>query len=120
MGMPPLVSNDSPASASIIDVPASEEVTAPSADDPSAKAPGETSKPHACRKRGAWYARCSWVALRSVRLVRMVAVHIISVFCWFWALEIFFCAYLLRRKLAELRAAAAAAAAAANEDGAEL
>ena len=95
MGMPPLVSNDSPASASIIDVPASEEVTAPSADDPSAKAPGETSKPHACRTRGAWYARCSWVALRSVRLVRMVAVQILSLFCYFLATEIFFCAYLL-------------------------
>ena len=95
MGMPPLVSNDSPASASCIDVPASEEVTAPSADDPSAKAPGETSKPHACRKRGAWYARCSWVALRSVRLVRMVAVQILSLFCYFLATEIFFCAYLL-------------------------
>ena len=73
MGMPPLVSNDSPASASIIDVPASKVVTAPSADDPSANAPVETSKPPACRKRGVWYARCSWVALQSVRLVTWVA-----------------------------------------------
>ena len=73
MGMGLLVSNDSPTSASIVDVPASKEVTAPSADDPSANAPAETSKPPACRKRGVWYARCSWVALQSVRLVRWVA-----------------------------------------------
>ena len=79
MGMPPLVSNDSPASASIIDVPASKVVTAPSADDPSANAPVETSKPPACRKRGVWHARCSWVALRSVRLVTWVAVWVAAV-----------------------------------------
>ena len=95
MGMPPLVSNDSPASASIVDVPASKEITAPSADDPSAIAPAETSKPPACRKRGVWHARCSWVALRSVRLVRWVAACILSWFCYILATEIFFCAYLL-------------------------
>ena len=95
MGMGLLVSNDSPTSAYIVDVPASKEITAPSADDPSANAPAETSKPPACRKRGVWHARCSWVALRSVRLVRWVAACILSWFCYILATEIFFCAYLL-------------------------
>ena len=72
----PLVSNHSPASASLVDVPAGKEATAPSADDPSANAPVETS---ACRKRGAWPSRCSWADLRSVRLVRRVAAYILGV-----------------------------------------
>ena len=75
----PRVSSVSPTSASTADVPASKEVTAPSADDPSANAPVETS---ACRKRGAWHSRCSWAALRSVRLVRWVAAYTLSVLWW--------------------------------------
>ena len=82
----PLVSNHSPASASLVDAPASKEVTAPSADDPSANAPVETS---ACRKRGAWPSRCSWADLRSVRLVRRVAAYVLGVLWWVTAYILF-------------------------------
>ena len=52
----PRVSSVSPTSASTADVPA-KEITAPSADDPSAKAPVKTSKPLSCTQLGRMVCR---------------------------------------------------------------
>ena len=74
----PLVSSVSPTSVSSAEpeVPVSKEATAKSADDPSTKAPVETSKPLSCKQLGRGVCNVSYWSVRRQAVLRRVVLRI--------------------------------------------
>ena len=72
----PLISSVSPTSASTTDVPASKQATTKSANDPSAKAPVETSKPLSRTQLGRGVCDASYWSVRRQAVLRRVVLRI--------------------------------------------